>query len=153
MNLTRKSPHQASAADQTPTITPADEPPLTFTEKLISVILRAGVVLAVAVILLGVAVAFAHHHDYLTSADALRHLKAGNASFPRTPAAIVRGIAAFRGEAIIAAGLVILLATPILRVAVSIVAFVEEGDRGYVLITSTVLALLIASLVLGRAGG
>ena len=50
-------------------------------------------------------------------------------------------------------GLLVLIATPVLRVAVSILAFWQEGDRKFVLITSVVLALLLASFLLGKVGG
>ena len=42
--------------------------------------------------------------------------------------------------------------TPVVRVAVSILAFRAQRDRTYVLITSAVLVLLLLSFVLGRAG-
>ena len=48
--------------------------------------------------------------------------------------------------------LILVILTPISRVAVSIVAFAVEGDRRYVIVTSIVLAILVASLVLGKAG-
>ena len=54
--------------------------------------------------------------------------------------------AAVRGRAIIQLGLLLLIATPVARVAFSLVAFLRERDRAYVLITSFVLALLLVSL-------
>jgi uncharacterized membrane protein len=51
------------------------------------------------------------------------------------------------------AGLLLLLATPVLRVAVSILAFIYEKDGIFVMITSIVLALLLLSFVLGRVTG
>ena len=47
-------------------------------------------------------------------------------------------------------GLLVLMATPVVRVAVSAVAFIQHRDRTYALITSAVLCLLLLSLVLGR---
>ncbi|HYM85082.1 MAG TPA: DUF1634 domain-containing protein [Candidatus Dormibacteraeota bacterium] len=47
-------------------------------------------------------------------------------------------------------GLVVLVATPVLRVATSVVAFALEGDRLYVAITSIVLAILLGSLFVLR---
>ena len=49
-------------------------------------------------------------------------------------------------------GLVLLIATPVVRVIVSTVAFYRERDRVYVAITLLVLALLLVSFVLGRSG-
>jgi uncharacterized membrane protein len=48
-------------------------------------------------------------------------------------------------------GLIVLIATPFVRVAGSIVAFAREHDRRYVLITSVVLAVMCLSVVLGKA--
>ena len=45
-------------------------------------------------------------------------------------------------------GLVALLATPVLRVAASVLAFSLEGDRLYALITAVVLTVLLVSIFL-----
>ena len=57
-----------------------------------------------------------------------------------------------RAAAVIVAGLVLLIATPVIRVAVSLVAFTRERDRTFVAITATVLFLLLLSFLLGKAG-
>jgi len=49
----------------------------------------------------------------------------------------------------VAFGLLVLIATPVTRVAVSIVAFIRMRDRRYVVITTVVLALLLLSFFLG----
>jgi uncharacterized membrane protein len=54
--------------------------------------------------------------------------------------------------AVIALGLLVLIATPVLRVAVSIVTFALERDWVYVAITTLVLCILIASFLLGAGG-
>ena len=48
-------------------------------------------------------------------------------------------------------GLIVLIATPFVRVAGSIVAFARERDRRYVLVTAVVLAVMCLSVVLGKA--
>ena len=48
-------------------------------------------------------------------------------------------------------GLIVLVATPFVRVAGSIVAFALEHDRRYVLITSAVLAVMCLSVAAGQA--
>jgi uncharacterized membrane protein len=45
-------------------------------------------------------------------------------------------------------GLLVLLATPVARVAASVIGFALEGDRLYALITLAVLAVLLASIFL-----
>ncbi len=47
-------------------------------------------------------------------------------------------------------GLLTLLATPVVRVAASVVAFASEGDRLYTAITAAVLAILLTSILLLR---
>ena len=49
-------------------------------------------------------------------------------------------------------GLVLLIATPVARVAFSVVAYALQRDRAYVAITLIVLAVLLFSL-LGRMNG
>lgn len=49
-------------------------------------------------------------------------------------------------EGIILAGLMILIATPVARVAFSLVAFAREGDRLYVGLTAIVLLILLYSI-------
>lgn len=47
-------------------------------------------------------------------------------------------------------GLLVLIATPVVRVAFSVVGFALERDRLYVAITLAVLAVLLASMLLAR---
>ena len=62
------------------------------------------------------------------------------------------GLATGRGQAIVALGLVILIATPIMRVAISLVGFGIERDYVYATISAIVLALLMLSFFLGAGG-
>jgi len=55
-----------------------------------------------------------------------------------------------KGEAVIAAGLLMLIATPVLRVGVSIFIFVFEKDWAFVVTTTFVLGMLILSFFLGK---
>ncbi len=48
-------------------------------------------------------------------------------------------------------GLLVLIATPFVRVAGSIVAFALQRDRRYVLVTAVVLAVMCLSVVVGKA--
>jgi len=56
------------------------------------------------------------------------------------------------GSGIIYLAIAILIATPVFRVAISAVYFVNAGDRKYVLISLAVLSMLIFALVSGYAG-
>jgi uncharacterized membrane protein len=53
---------------------------------------------------------------------------------------------AMRARGIIQFGLLLLIATPVARVAFSLFAFLRERDRAYALITAFVLVLLLLSL-------
>ena len=60
------------------------------------------------------------------------------------------GLAALRPQAIGQLGLLVLVATPIVRVLTSLVAFALERDRLYVVLTAIVLAILLASALFIR---
>jgi uncharacterized membrane protein len=53
------------------------------------------------------------------------------------------------GPGLIQLGLLVLLATPLVRVAFSVLAFALQRDRTYVVVTSIVLAVLLYSLAAG----
>ena len=65
-------------------------------------------------------------------------------------ARLLGGLLALRPVAIAQAGLVVLLATPVLRVAASVVAFTLEGDRLYTAITLAVLVVLLLGVFVLR---
>jgi uncharacterized membrane protein YfcA/uncharacterized membrane protein len=67
-------------------------------------------------------------------------------NFPQTLNQIGQGLLILRPQAIIALGLLILVATPVVRVAASIVSFALERDTKYIIITSIVLAILLFSI-------
>ena len=46
-------------------------------------------------------------------------------------------------------GVLLLVATPVLRVTVSVVGFALERDRRFVIITALVLAVLLGSFAIG----
>jgi uncharacterized membrane protein len=64
----------------------------------------------------------------------------------------VHGLATLDPTVLMMVACVLLILTPVVRVFVSIIAFAAEGDRKYVLVTSTVLVVIILSVVLSKAG-
>lgn len=126
------------------------EEPITRFELAISNILRIGVTASLVVLCIGLVLMFIHHPSYLESQADLQKLTSPRAAFPHTIKAVVSGIAAGHGQAVIALGLIMLIATPIVRVGASIVGFAVERDRAFVVITSLVLLILLASFFLGR---
>lgn len=112
-------------------------------ELAISHVLRGGVVLSAAIILLGVVLFY------------LQMAITGHAilTYPHSVIEVAQGLAHGEPLAVVALGLLILLLTPILRVAISIIIFALERDWLYTVITLVVLAILLVSLLLGRGGG
>jgi uncharacterized membrane protein len=105
-------------------------------------LLRVGVTLAAAV-----------------SASALGlHIATGSAALPdysvfrgepvheRTIRGVLAGVLAREPAALMQLGLMILVATPLARVAFSVIGFALERDRLYVGLTLVVLALLLLGL-------
>jgi uncharacterized membrane protein len=128
----------------------AHQQPATRIERVISVLLRAGVILSLFVIVFGLTVSFTHHPDFVHSHELLPQLTSSNRAFPHTLHETWQAAREFRGEAVIVFGLLLLIATPVMRVAVSVVAFLLERDWVFVAITSAVLALLVLSFFLGK---
>jgi uncharacterized membrane protein len=121
------------------------------TEILISRVLRTGVVLSLTLIVLGTFLSFIHHPEYISSPDALLRLTHPSGAVPHTLSDVLSGLRDLRGQAVVALGLLLLIATPVLRVAVSIVAFTRQGDRIFTFITAVVLGILLLSFALGAA--
>ena len=115
-------------------------------ERWIGTLLRTGLALAVVVVLAG-GVAFLGTHG---------HAPADYRTFERQPAAYSapKGIvkSAFHGDslAVIQLGLLLLIATPIARVALSLGFCARAGDRLYVVVTLIVLLVLLGSVAAGR---
>jgi uncharacterized membrane protein len=112
-------------------------------EILIGQLLRAGVMLAAVVVLVGGTVYLVRHGHSTVDYRTFR----GEPENLRTVGGIVRQALALRGRGIIQLGLLLLIATPVARVAFSIFGFAEEHDRMYVVITVIVLLVLIYSLM------
>jgi uncharacterized membrane protein len=64
----------------------------------------------------------------------------------RSISQIVEGAFSLNGRAVIQFGIVLLLATPVARVALTVVAFAFQRDRLYVVVTLIVLGVLLASI-------
>ena len=127
------------------------------TEEIIGWILRIGVSASAICVLLGVIVLFitggTGYGATITNLSQLTHYVSGaQGRFPTTPAEVIAGLAQFKPYALIALGLLLLILTPVIRVAASIVIFLLERDYAYVVITAIVLLILIVSFLLGKAG-
>jgi uncharacterized membrane protein len=121
-------------------------------EAVVSTLLRVGLGVSLGTVAIGFIVLFARHPAELFSTARFAALTARDARFPHGFGTVATGIAHGDGEAIIAAGLALLILTPVMRVTVSLIEFARARDRAYTLITAAVLAVLLLSLLL-RAGG
>lgn len=119
-------------------------------ELLISNLLRWGVIISLTLICLGTTISFVHHPAYMNSPSALRHLTEPGAAFPHTQRDIIAGLRQGRGQAIVTLGLMVLIATPVMRVAISVLAFIYQRDRAFTLITLIVFGLLMLSFFLAK---
>lgn len=123
-------------------------------EVVISEVLRRGVYTSLGLIGLGTVLAF-WQGDYGTAGGTTldyERLIHGTHDFHRGAAWLLSGLLHLRGSAAIVCGLLLLIATPVIRVLISIVTFAVAKDRAYVAITSTVLVLLVLAFLLGGAG-
>jgi len=115
-------------------------------EQLIGRLLQVGVLLAALVVATGGLMLLGQHG----SAVADYHVFHGEPAALSQLGGILRGALTLDASAIIQFGLVILIATPVARVALTLFAFAIQRDRTYVLLTALVLALLLFGLISGR---
>ncbi|MGA8501006.1 MAG: DUF1634 domain-containing protein [Candidatus Sulfotelmatobacter sp.] len=112
-------------------------------DVVISNLLRSGVLVSALVVLFGGVLYLARHGHSHTDYRVFR----GEPSELRSVGGILRDAVALSGRGIIQLGLLLLIATPVARVAFSIFGFAEEHDRMYVVVASIVLLVLAYSLI------
>jgi uncharacterized membrane protein len=112
-------------------------------EQAVGNLLRAGVLVAAVVVLAG-GLLFLFRHGLAT--PDYRVFK-GEPAALRSVTGIVRTALSGSERGVIQLGLLLLIATPIARVALTAVAFAAERDRIYVLVALLVLSLLLKSLI------
>ncbi len=109
-------------------------------------LLRTGVILAASLVILGGIIylfrrglALPDYKTFLGEPKELRHVPL-----------IIRHAFSFHGRGLIQLGLLVLIATPVARVALSIFIFLRQRDKMYVIITCIVFVVLCYSLLGGR---
>jgi uncharacterized membrane protein len=107
-------------------------------EIVISQVLRGGVFLSMLIIASGSVWFFLDPSSY-------------HAPLTTLPS-VIQGITQGNPRALIMMGLLLLLATPVIRVAISVTLFALEHDWLFVAITVIVLIVLAISFVLGKGG-
>jgi uncharacterized membrane protein len=108
-------------------------------------VLRYGVVISFAIIALGSALLFLENSTGYYSLGTAEELFQRHNRFLIGFVPLIQGVIAAKPYAVIDLGLIVLLATPIARVLISIFLFAEEKRYVYVAITACVLAILLAS--------
>jgi uncharacterized membrane protein len=114
-------------------------------DEIMGRLLRTGVILAAVFVLAGGVVYLVRHPEPVTDYRVFQ----GEPEELRTVPGIIHEALALHGRGLIQFGLLILIATPIARVAFSVVAFLYQRDWTYVVITMVVLGLLVYSLLGG----
>ena len=122
--------------------------PTSRSSRLLGNLLRVGVLLAAAVVLAGGVLYLARHGG--EGVERL-HVFHGEPADLRSPFGIVADVRALSGRGVIQLGLLLLIATPVMRVVLSVIAFARERDFLYVVLTLIVLAVLLFSLFFSPA--
>jgi uncharacterized membrane protein len=112
-------------------------------ETIVGNLLRVGVNVSALIILAGGVLFLVRHGTEPANYRIFR----GEPSDLRQVRGIVRTALALRSRGIIQLGLLLLIATPIARVAFSLFGFVEEKDPMYMAFTTIVLIILLYSLI------
>lgn len=133
-------PYQSSS--RTSMLFHSDKPASPTITDIIGWILQGGVLLSTIVIVLGLSLLLLHPGGFSPHRAF---------AFPQTLSEVVTGLRTWQPQAVITLGLLLLIATPVIRVAASIALFAFAHDRKYVLITLIVLAILLLSLFLGQS--
>lgn len=132
MNETGTGQEQTSSGNDTSRIASV--------ELAVSKLLRIGVLISALVIVAGL----------------LQLLITGDSGYPGDTyptgfGAIIDGVLQWNSVAVIEAGLLLLILTPVLRVFVSLFVFLQEKDYRFVGITALVFIILVVSFLLGKA--
>lgn len=119
-------------------------------EQYIGKLLRYGVMLSCAITLFGgVIYLFQHQGVMVDYSPVPTGMVFGVDDYLRELNTILPRMLDFDGAAIVQFGVLVLIATPIIRVAFSAFSFLIEKDYLYVVITLIVLAIIMANMLLG----
>lgn len=110
-------------------------------------VLRYGVLLSAAITLFGTALLVAQEgYTGVETTLAYNPSVVPHGNFDVSFSALLSGLESLQPFAYIELGVLILLATPVSRVMISVFLFAAEGDRLYAYITAVVLVVLLFSI-------
>ncbi|HEV2440552.1 MAG TPA: DUF1634 domain-containing protein [bacterium] len=121
------------------------------TARVLGAVLRVGVLLSAAIILLGMAL-FVHRRGVQVILLGPRGVPAGGAEDPATVQALLDALTGNEHvpTAVTDIGLLTLMVTPVISVIVSLVSFARTRDWTYVALATFVLCMLALGVVAGR---
>jgi uncharacterized membrane protein len=117
-------------------------------QALIGQVLRAGVVISMSIVIIGGIFYLYRHGHSVTDYKVFK----GIPPFVQHAGTMISSAMNFKGQAIIQIGIILLIATPVVRVVFSAIGFVLEKDYLYVGISVLVLLIIFASMLSGHAG-
>jgi uncharacterized membrane protein len=118
-------------------------------ELTLSLVLRIGLAISIAIILVGMGLFFAGG-DGKNGPQVLQTMMSRSGAWLAGFHDIIRGVSSFNPMAWISLGIFLLILTPTMRVGISFFLFWQQKDRVYMAITAIVFTLLTVSLVLGN---
>lgn len=111
-------------------------------EVVVAVLMRAGVIISALVMTIGLLLLI---HS---SAGTALHVTGTSLKLK----AIINGLRSCQPIAVIQTGLLLLILTPVFRIAAAAIIYIVDGDKDFAIITGFVLAILLAGMLLGRIG-
>jgi len=117
-------------------------------QSLLGHVLRGGTIISISVVFLGgIIYLYRHGHTVVNYKPFV-----GIPDFVKHFPGVIYSALNTKGQAIIQIGIILLIATPILRVICSAIGFVLEKDHLYTGISLLVLFIIFMSMVSGHAG-
>lgn len=116
--------------------------------SIIGFVLRAGVLVSLCIVIFGGVIYLIHEGSRIEHYDIFKGGKNGIGSAN----GYLHNIFSLNGRTIIQTGLILLIATPIIRVVLSAIVFLKEKDYLYTGITLLVLAIIFTSMMTGNVG-
>ena len=118
-------------------------------EQMIGQLLRYGVIISSCIVFIG-GLGYLYRHGE-TGMPQYRIFNGESVKYT-TLGGILKNAITFNVKGIVQLGVLVLIATPILRIAFSLFAFFAEKDKLYVVITFIVLSVMLVSIFSGING-
>ena len=120
---------------------------ITASESLVSLVLQIGVAVSSVIILLGLILFFIQIKPL--GVVSYQQFITGTVSFPHSLATLITALQNGNSSGFIMLGVLLLIMTPIMRVATSVLLFLHQHDIPMTLVTLFVLIVLICSFFVG----